>query len=820
MARTPGCNREGAGSSPASVSMDDEVPDGGGEQLRGIDPAYPLGQLRRAMETAMAHPSAEVRRRAVEKARAWESVLDGMASGELAIGSRTPVADTPAWVTLEVAHGGFATGRFLAEGPLAPDEIELLAELPAEPDHHVSDRFRLNRWYLSDPGLASLHDALRDGRYTIELPEHGALLVVSWLTSNGHEAAALDLVAELYPLMHRLRFYPVLQAVPASSAAVVHLASLGEVRDRLAQIAVPRQVAAMNETLTVWHPLYDRLIELWSLTVVDGWPCAAWPPDWADRRAGWLADYEAAQAEHRLSHGHTRPRSTFAILRQALERCDHDSSALSGRDVGRIRAALNRSIDRWGAPGSDERASLRAAQLQHAARPTNQRVAAAVEERLAGWPADEGLPDLRPVTDPVTIDGTEVDVPPAITRKAQRALEAPIEELVERRIVPSSEELARLVPQISAHVAAASFEDPQLRSIYTQVYAAFRRRRSLLLLNLEHQVGMHELPWVRSIGPLKVPSLATRQVAIDTVRDLVLLAFTSFPQTILPNPLLTEITALAKQAEVRVPVVEEVAADIFMGTFTPKWRRAAAIAAADLDGSLYARYYDLPPASRWPPIDRSRTGNLVDRVTRRWSGPADDFAALCSERAKEVVVDDRGDLEWEALVGLWGGWLARTGAVLEQSQILTTHNLAPVVGALGLRDRLEPRAAELAGTCLRWVVKQQTTPRREWQAELHMLKNTAYAWRQALYFLSLVDEVEQREVAALLRASADERPGPWRVRFEPAIVGLESVIGGAAFDASGRVGVGRRFLGYSVGPHWLSTPRPESPPVAGAGPLA
>lgn len=801
--------------------MDDEVPHGGGEQLRGIDPAYPLGQLRRALETARAHPAAEVRHRAVEKARAWESVLAGMASGELAIGSRTPVADTPPWVTLEVAHGGFATGRFLAEGPLAPDEIELLAELPAEPDHRVSDRFRLNRWYLSDPGLATLRQALRDGRYTIDLPEHGALLVVSWLAAHGHEAEALDLVAELYPLMHRLRFYPALRTVPASSAAVVRLASLGEVRDRLAQISVPHQVAAMNETLTVWHPLYDRLAELWSLTVVDGWPCAAWPPDWTERRATWLAHYEAAAAEHQLSREHTRPRSTFAILRSALERCDHDSSALSGRDVGRIRAALERSIDRWGAPGSDERTSRRAVQLQHAARPTNQRVAAAVDERLAGWPADEGLPDLGPVTDPVTIDGTEVDVPPTIIRKAQRALEAPIEELVARRIVPSSEELARLVPQISAHVAAASFEDPQLRALYTQVYAAFRRRRSLLLLHLEHQVDIHELPWVRSIDPLKVASLATRQVATDTLRDLSLLAFTSFPQTILPNPLLTEITALAKQAELDLPVVEEIAADIFMGTFTPKWRRVAATAAADVDGSLYARYYDLPQASRWPPIERSPDGNLVDRVKRRWSRSADDdFAGLCFERANEAVVDNRGDLEWEALVGLRGGWLARNGAAIEQSQILTTHNLATVVGALGLRARLQPRAAELAGTCLRWVVKQQTTPRPEWQAELQMVKNTAYAWRQALYFLSLVDEAAQREAVALLRASADAHPGPWRDRFEPAIVGLESVIEGAAFDASGRIGVGRRFLGWSVGPHWLSTPRPDPPPVAGTGPLS
>ncbi len=62
------------------------------------------------------------------------------------------VADTPAWVT---------------------DEIALLAELPAEPTDDLSDRFRLNRWYLSDPGLARLSDSLRTGN------QHGLRLAAS-----------------------------------------------------------------------------------------------------------------------------------------------------------------------------------------------------------------------------------------------------------------------------------------------------------------------------------------------------------------------------------------------------------------------------------------------------------------------------------------------------------------------------------------------------------------------------------------------------------------------------------------------------------------
>jgi hypothetical protein len=74
-----------------------------------------------------------------------------MTEGRLTIGSRTPVTKTPPWVTLEVVHGGFATGRALAAGPLQPHEEAMLAELPGEAPGAAA-RERLNLWFLSDDG--------------------------------------------------------------------------------------------------------------------------------------------------------------------------------------------------------------------------------------------------------------------------------------------------------------------------------------------------------------------------------------------------------------------------------------------------------------------------------------------------------------------------------------------------------------------------------------------------------------------------------------------------------------------------------------------
>lgn len=67
--------------------------------------------------------------------------------------------------------------------------------------------------------------------------------------------------------------------------------------------------------------------------------------------------------------------------------------------------------------------------------------------------------------------------------------------------VPSS------VPRISATVVASTYPDPALARLMAANYRAFRRRRSLLLLNLERQVQITELPWVRAAAPHSVTAV-------------------------------------------------------------------------------------------------------------------------------------------------------------------------------------------------------------------------------------------------------------------------------------------------------------------------
>ncbi|EMD21804.1 hypothetical protein [Amycolatopsis azurea] len=721
---------------------------------------YAYDQLRRALRHA-----------GIDSARAagWRAVLDGMADGTLTVGSRTPVADTPAWVTLEVLHGGFASGRYLAEEPLREDEIELVRALPGGAPG-TTDRERLNLHYLTDEGQAALLGALAAGTYRVEIPEHAALMTVAWLLAHDHHAAALDLVATVRPLMHRLRLTPVFGEPSVPAGSVVKLQSVEQVKTSLRAITTPSAIDTMRTRLRE-RPLYDRLVELWCETVegepptlqddgvvTGGWPCRVWPADWSARRTALLAETEGVTAH---------PRANFTRLRTALAACETDSRSLTARDVGWVRRALANTIGKHGAPGSERRTVLREAELSVVERPTRAELAEAVAVRLDAYPDDGGLPSVEPVTEDV--DGWSV--PDGVVVKVSRAWEAPVEELVSQGVITSGEVLATVLPQITASLLAANIEDPALSALYARTYTAFRRRRSLLLLDLATQVGFTELPWVAALEPLRVHRRDAAEAARQTLAQTAMLALTAFPHTILPNPLVSEFAALAKQAGLDFPLVEEVAADIFMGTFTTKFRDAAVIASRVMAGSLYARYYDLPET--WS-----------EETTTRWGRKtAADFAKVCKDRAAEA---HRGRVSG----------VAANGTVLEQGQIVTTHNLAVLAEGLELWDPLTVLAPGLAARSLGWALRRATVPTTDRHAALTAVKNAAYAWRQGIFFLSFCDTEKQWTVVDELR------PQLAGTDLGPAVDGLAAVVAGYRFDTDGKVHNGQRWLGWGGG-RWV-----------------
>jgi hypothetical protein len=421
-------------------------------------------------------------------------------------------------------------------------------------------------------------------------------------------------------------------------------------------------------------------------------------------------------------------------------------------------------------------------------------------------------------------------LPGHLTARLAAVEEAPLTMLIARGVIGSGEVLATLLPQLTGPALATRFTDPSARTLYGASYRAFRQRRSLLLLWLQHQVRFSELPW---IAALEASADADPLPAVeDTLRQLAAVAIAAFPDTITPNKLVSELASLAKVARPTatraqtgnlqtgnlqtgnlqtgtlqtgtlqtgnqagtddahpwLPLVEEVASDIFMGTFSVKYLRAAQVAARlfrALPGgatglSLYERYYALEGARVL----------AMERLEEKWGvRTCPDFDAYCLELAALPV---------------GGNPRARSDAMIEQASILTTHNLAVLVEGLALEPRLRGQWAELAMRAFVSVLDRlerrvipEAIPRIQ---RMRASKTLAFGWRQAMFFLSWLGPDAQVAFLPKARETLEARTPVVRERFAPVFSGLERAVAGHVLPreaAHREIDGARRLLGWTV----------------------
>ncbi|MEU6624878.1 hypothetical protein ABZ926_29485 [Streptomyces litmocidini] len=347
-------------------------------------------RLARDFVTALTDADPATRARAGERVRGRRRVLAGTAAGTLRIGSRTPVEGLPAWVTLDVLHGGFATGAPSAGGPLQPYEAEAARRAGAP-----EGREALFAHALTEEGLTELWALLDGGRYEIAVPEEAALLTVAWLVRAGEAGAALELAAEIRPFAGRLRFTPRPSGAPAPDTGAVHRRTVADARAALARRDQNRAVETQREALGVWGPFADELLRHWLETAGPDHRALDRAPD-ADRHgrgAALLARYRRLSREHTPCGRHRDPRSNLGILRGALEETTA-GRPLDARRVGLLRHAVASMLRKRGLPGSERHTALRGAQAAQAALPshrdlahlaTDGTAAAGRARRLTGW---------------------------------------------------------------------------------------------------------------------------------------------------------------------------------------------------------------------------------------------------------------------------------------------------------------------------------------------------------------------------------------------------------------------------------------------------
>jgi hypothetical protein len=771
-----------------------QEPDGNAKPT-DVNPGYAAFQIAKALVTVEEHDDAATRARAKEKISKWETILRNILTGSVEYGSRTPVEGVPGWVTLEVITGGFATGELLASGPLHEHEKKLLEDIPGFPEGE--ERRALNAHFLTESGLADLQDRLGTGCYDLAVPEEGALMVVAWLVQRRFEKDARGLLDILSPYFSRLRFYPIPLQQPRRFGSQVHLQDVGKTLEDLMGIRPNKRILAQKEAIEVWAPLYDRIVALFLETVKNDWPCQSYPDGWPEHAFALLGEYAEMRKEHRNCGKMERANGHSAQLREFLGRCARRPDGLTGREVGRIRLILKRYIEKRGTPDSTTCAESRRRQAAYVSAPTFHAISEVVVSRLEKHPKDDGLSDIGHLMDSVneeeatTIGVPEgTSIPTSVQRKAERCLNETVDVLIERELITSGETLARVLPQMTSGLLAMGIADPSLRQLYAAIYRAFRRRRSLLLLNLEKQIQVEELPWVAAIERFRSKNLSSRELAKQVIEEVTVLTLTSFPHSILPNKLLQELRALVTGADLDIPLVDELAVDIFMGKFSSKFVESATIAADLLNDSLYASYYGID-------YEKVRRIPMAKKATKRnwfWQSKKsipDMFAQLCASRAGVTL-------------GTWDP--ATNGMIIEQQQIITTQNLAALFVGLDLIDTLHSRLDEMAKQSFRWVCKRQQIKSHNWHAQLIMQKNTAYAWRQMIFFLALLPNRDVMGFLHWAEGHLGAQSEEFRNRFKPALKGLMLAANGTTIDlnSAGQLDA-RRFLGWSKTKHWLLT---------------
>ncbi|WP_170144490.1 hypothetical protein [Citricoccus muralis] len=633
-----------------------------------------------------------------------------MATGRIKVGSATPVRGFPAWLTPEIVRGGFATGAAAAGGPLEPDEITLAAHVGVPPA-----RAHLFDWFLTDDGLQKLDAWVESGLYRLELPEHGALLSVAWLLGHGRAEVANEVVRALRPWAKTVRFWPYEALEP--EAPGVHVATLPVVAARLERKRPQRHVEAEREVLSVWNPFTDKVLSHWWATrSANGLLGSVLTPDWIEGAKGLLAEYRHLAAEHTLTKRHASPKENLQILITGLHACA--AGEADSRTLGRVRGAVASMVAKRGEPGSPGLAELRAAQARIAATPSHSTVAhdAAARLRASG--------QTGAVTDPLALlHGAAGHDLRSVRSTTRQATQAPLPVLLREGIIRSAEMLAELAPQLTAETVASRYTDVPAGLLAKRLYRAFANRRSTLLLNHRAQVTVHVLPWFTLLERVGVQE-HQQDLAHAQAVDLATLALRHFPGTTIPNSLIRELSRLFGLASEDVPLTYELAADIFMGSFSPVFLRAAQRAATMVGDTLYSRYYGID-YDEILTMDTAQQKPSRSRATPRTAVP--NFDALVRSRAR--INRTR-----------WNQDVATSGKAIEQAQLLTTHNLAALVEA-GVT--LEwPTQARQGWTTTKNHLAKMTGPH-----SLHHRKNAAYAWRQTLFYLALSSPQESAAFA-------------------------------------------------------------------------
>ncbi|PVZ98491.1 hypothetical protein BB558_005517 [Smittium angustum] len=691
-----------------------------------------------------------------EKQKEWIKLFKQMVKGTIDIGSNKPFEKYASWLTLKVMYGGFATKNLLAGGELEKHEIDLTEHLKLKKEAKDVRIFLNNFFVLEQIGISALETMLENKKYRINVPEEGALLVYTWLMKNNHQKIAEKLLETIRVHFNKVRFYPQPAETPFNSK-VIFLSSVEQViqklsstisskreREKLLYQRYKKRTEITNTVVELWLETFDNPSDIptveyingKNVTVGDSWPCCKYPLDWDQRAQNALLEYK----EH--IDLYTRKKKGYQnFLFEILELASKDKTALTGRNVCFIRSYIASIKNKKGLPGSEKRKQFmetKAKEFETFLSRDPEILKEHSIKMLENHNNEMGLSNEQYETISNELKQSFSNHPylEKILVILSKLKELTFDELFDPKYLCSLENLASEIPKLMIPMRASVVTDPSLNYLFEQLLYSFSKRRSYLLLNYESQIKTKDIPWIKPI--MQFSTGDCKDEAFEFCRKVLKNVVFNFPSTLLPNKFISQIQPLINMAGLKDSVVfsEELAADIFMGSFTKKYAVGFESNINYTRRTIYDKYYELDSDKL---ISELRAINLSSENSKdsKFDERTEYFTSMCYHRA-----DIFSNISTQA------NHLVSNGMIIEQSQILTSHNLSLIFGELEVDEMLRQNINDVISRCLKGVMRsikvslimkksRSNNKNVRYASIMSYYKQTAFSFRNLVFYISV-----------------------------------------------------------------------------------
>lgn len=653
-------------------------------------------------------------------------VIEGVTMRGVRIGERTD-GHWKAWITPDIASGGFSTGKHLAGGPTKPHEMALTekhAICSASGFWYRSTMRRraINRWCLTTrAGRTWLLDLSRSGLYRVPTAEEGCLMAIVILEEAG--ISAEHLIEEVSPWFHLLRFFPEPAETAAPDGSISSVRSVGDLLSASTALLHRFEDKMVSDQLrrtaveNIYFPTYKTVVEdarrfcvRWSARVntaaaPEDDPCCL-APGVALRLATMRANLVLFGFEKKLR------RSSLSKLFDALEvvvlHGDQTRQTFVEhiqRHIDAASARLARRCSNSIPPTAD--LSPRRQAFLHQLR-------GLVQELKQNESPSSGLS-----VDRVADMSNRF---PLFSIEIRSVTLGTLGELAQAGVLGSSETLALQAVGVAVKHRATHFAPEEARTLALHLLATFMKRRSRLLLQLATQVRVSEIPWFGALAEAfeaKKSDGQSDEVArpVNPVaREVFRAHLTCFAGTQTPNRL---VRLLGEYLECK-GLVKEIAADIFEGAFRGTFGAQAKQREEILGpGTPYGDYY---------------AGVLVnfprDAASRTFSMWELGGSKLSIEEAESEVCSSSA--------------VVKNGITIERVAATTTHNLLHLLVALEM-DK-DAAVLEVAATvALARLAESLRSKSTHYRFLRNESRRAAACCRAFLVFVSLLKKMVDKD---------------------------------------------------------------------------